>query len=51
MKLLKLASKYKIEITQQLSQGFDINDYKKDYDKNNIENNLFFLKKISLCKN
>ena len=48
--IIKIAKKYKIEITQQLSQGFNIKNYKKDYDNNNIENNLFFFEENFLCK-
>ena len=48
--IIQLAKKYKIGVTQQLSQGFDINNYKKDYDNNNIENNLFFFEENFLCK-
>ena len=49
--IIDLASKYQIEITQQLSNGFDVNKYKKEYDKNNIKNNLFFFIENFLCKN
>ena len=49
--ILKLALKYRIKITQQISQGFDLNNYKIDYEKLNIENNLFFFEENFLCKN
>ncbi len=49
--IIELSSKYKIEITQQLSRGFNANDYKNEYDKNNIKNNLFFFEENFLCKN
>ena len=49
--IIELSLKYKIGVTQQLSQGFDANNYKKDYDHNNIDNNLFFFKENFLCKN
>ena len=49
--IIELASKYKIELTQQLSPGFDISNYKKNYDKNNIKNNIFFFEENFLCKN
>ncbi len=49
--IIEIAKKYKVEVTQQISQGFDIDNYKKDYDKNNIKNNLFFFEKNFLCKN
>ena len=49
--IIKLASKHKIEITQQISYGFDIKNYKKEYDKNNIKNNLFFFEQNFLCQN
>ena len=49
--IIELASKYKIELTQQLSPGFDISNYKKDYDKHNIKNNIFFFEENFLCKN
>ncbi len=49
--IITLSSKYKIELTQQLSYGFDINKYKKEYDKNSIKNNLFFFKENILCEN
>ena len=48
--IIKLASKHKIEITQQISYGFDIENYKKDYDKNNIKIIYFFLNKIFCVK-
>ena len=48
--IIQIAKKYKVEVTQQLSWGFDIDNYKKDYDKNNIKNNLFFFEKNFLCK-
>ena len=48
--IIELSSKYKIEITQQLSRGFNANDYKNEYDKNNIKNNLFFFESNFLCK-
>jgi len=49
--IIELSSKYKVEVTQQLSKDFDISDYKIDYDKNNIKNNLFFFEENFLCKN
>ena len=49
--IIELSLKNKIEITQQLSKGFDINNYKKDYDNYNIDNNLFLFKENFLCKN
>ena len=48
--IIQLSKKYKIEITQQLAPGFDIESYKKEYDKNNIKNNLFFFEDNFLCK-
>ncbi len=48
--IIQLSKKYKIEVTQQLSPGFDIDSYKKEYDKNNIKNNLFFFEENFLCK-
>ncbi len=48
--IIQLSKKYKIEITQQLSPDFDIDSYKKEYDKNNIKNNLFFFEGNFLCK-
>ena len=48
--IIQLSKKYKIEITQQLSPDFDIDSYKKEYDKNNIKNNLFFFEDNFLCK-
>jgi|TARA_B100000953_G_scaffold300271_1_gene304806 UDP-N-acetylglucosamine--N-acetylmuramyl-(pentapeptide) pyrophosphoryl-undecaprenol N-acetylglucosamine transferase len=48
--IIQISKKYKIEITQQLSPGFDIDSYKKEYDKNNIKNNLFFFEDNFLCK-
>ena len=49
--MIELGSKYKIEVTQQLSPGVNINEYKLNYDKKNIKNNLFFFKKNFLCYN
>ncbi len=49
--IIKLATKYNINVTQQLSQDFDINNYKMEYDKNNVKNNLFFYEENFLCKN
>ena len=49
--LIELGSKYKIEVTQQLSPGVNINEYKLNYDKKNIKNNLFFFKENFLCYN
>ena len=49
--IIELSSKHKIEVYQQLSQGYDIKNYKTDYDKNNIKNNLFFFEENFLCKN
>ena len=48
--IIQISKKYKIEVTQQLSPGFDINSYKKEYDENNIKNNLFFFEDNFLCK-
>ena len=48
--IIQLSKKYKIQITQQLSPDFDIDSYKKEYDKNNIKNNLFFFEDNFLCK-
>ena len=48
--IIQIANKYKVEVTQQISHDFDIDNYKKDYDKNNIENNLFFFEENFLCK-
>ena len=48
--IIQLSKKYKIEITQQLSSGFDIESYKKEYNENNIKNNLFFFEENFLCK-
>ncbi len=48
--IIQLSKKYKIEVTQQLSSDFDIDSYKKEYDKNNIKNNLFFFEDNFLCK-
>ena len=42
-KIIKLNLKYKINITQQLSYGFDMKEYKKEYEMNNVKNNLFSL--------
>ena len=49
--IIKLSSNFKIELTQQLSQGFDIDNYRQGYDKNKITNKLFFFEKDFLCKN
>ena len=48
--IIQLSKNHKIEVTQQLSQGFDIDTYKKEYDENNIKNNLFFFEDNFLCK-
>ena len=48
--IIQLSKKYKIEVTQQLPSSFDIDDYKKEYEKNNIKNNLFFFEDNFLCK-
>jgi len=48
--IIQLSKKYKIEITQQLSSGFNIDNYKKEYNENNIKNNLFFFEENFLCK-
>ena len=48
--IIQLSKKYKIEVTQQLSPGFDIDSYKIEYDKNHIKNNLFFYEENFLCK-
>ncbi len=49
--ILKLSYKHKIEITQQVSNNFNLESYKKDYEINNIKNNLFFFEQNLLCKN
>tara|TARA_A100000164_G_C21902439_1_gene771222 strand:+ start:246 stop:1304 length:1059 start_codon:yes stop_codon:yes gene_type:complete len=49
--IINLSKKYKIEISQQLSTGFDINNFKKEYEDNNIKNNIFFFEDNFLCKN
>ena len=49
--LIQLASKYKVEVTQQISQGFNIEKFRKEYDRNNIKSDLFFFEKDILCKN
>jgi len=48
--IVQISKKYRLEVTQQLSQGFNIDDYKKDYDNNNIKNDLFFYEENFLCK-
>ncbi len=48
--IIQLSSKYNINLIQQLSPGFNIENYKKDYEENNIENNLFFFEENFLCK-
>ena len=48
--IIQLSKKYKLEVTQQLSSNFDIDNYKKEYDENNIKNNLFFFEDNFLCK-
>ncbi len=48
--LIDISKKYKIVVKQQISQGFNINDYKKDYEKHNVENNLFYFEENFLCK-
>ena len=48
--IIQIAKKYKIVVTQQLPHVFDIKNYKKDYDNNNIENNLFFFEENFLCR-
>ena len=48
--IIQLSKKYKIEVTQQLSPDFDIDNYKKEYDKNKIKNDLFFFEDNFLCK-
>ncbi len=48
--IIQISKKYKIEVTQQLTSGFDIDTYKKEYDDNNIKNNLFFFEDNFLCK-
>ncbi len=47
--MIKIGKKYKITIVQQLSINFNINDYKRSYDENNIENELFYFKEKFLC--
>ncbi len=49
--IIKLAKKYKIELTMQLPQNIDINNYKKDFDSNGISSNLFYFEENFLCKN
>ncbi len=49
--IISLASKYKIKVVQQLNQTFSIDEYKKNYDKYNVENNLFYFEENLLCKN
>ena len=49
--IIELATKYKLEITQQLSKNSDDEGYKKDYDRKNIKNDLFFFRENFLCKN
>ena len=48
--IIQLSKNHNIEVTQQLSQGFDIDNYKKEYDENNIKNNLFLFEDNFLCK-
>ena len=48
--IIQLSKKYKVEVTQQLSLGFDIDNYRKEYDKNNIKSNLFYFEDNFLCK-
>ncbi len=48
--IIQLAKKYQVKVTQQLSPGIDIENYKKDYDSNNINNKLFFFEENFLCK-
>ena len=48
--IIGLASNYELEVTQQLSSSFDIENYKREYDKNNIKSNLFFFESNFLCK-
>ena len=48
--IIQLSKKYKLEVTQQLSSNFDIDNYKKEYDENNVKNNLFFFEDNFLCK-
>ena len=48
--IIQLSKKHKIEVTQQLSAGFDIDSYKKEYNENNIRNKLFFFEENFLCK-
>ena len=47
--IIRLSSKYKIEVTQQLTKNFEIKKYKKDYEINNIKNNLFYFEENFLC--
>ncbi len=49
--IIRLSSKYKIEVTQQLNKNFEIKNYKKDYETNNIKNNLFYFEENFLCGN
>jgi len=49
--IINLSKKYKIEITQQLSSGFEIDNFKKEYEDNDIKNHLFFFEDNLLCKN
>ena len=48
--IIQLSKKYKIEVTQQISPNFNIDDFKKEYNQNNIKNNLFFFENNFLCK-
>ena len=48
--IIDISTKHKIEVTQQLSPGYDVENYKKEYDKNNIKNNLFYFENNFLCK-
>ncbi len=48
--VINLSKKYKIDITQQLSSNFKIDNFKKDYDENGIKNTLFFFEDNFLCK-
>ena len=47
--IINISKRYKTNLSQQLSPGFDVNSYKKDYDKHNIESHLFFFNENYLC--
>ncbi len=49
--LIELSSKYKIRVSQQLSKGFNKNEFTEEYKQKNVENNLFYFEENYLCKN